>query len=104
MPKSHLVSFNAATRKTIRMHEPGSDGKIYFEETTDISPFLEMNKEIRKRVDERAPWKEGDLFARIPPAVYWNLPDHIRNDEKEFNKWLMHEDQEPFRTRGGRIA
>lgn len=103
MPKTHLVGFNQATRKTIRMHEPGADNKIYFEETTDISPVLELNKITRNRVDERAPWKEGDLFARIPPAVYWNLPPHIRDDEKAFNAWLNHDDQLPFRTRHGRV-
>lgn len=103
MPKTHMVKFDAVSRKTIRMHEPGHDDKIYFEEKTDISPILEMNKEIKKRVDENAPWKEGDLFARIPPQVYWDLPAEIRNDDKEFDRWLNHSDQEPFRLRTGRV-
>lgn len=103
MPKSHLVTFDAPTRKTLKMHEPGHTDEIVFETKADISPVLELNKLRRQRVDERAPWKEGDLVASIPPVVYWNLPEHIRNDPKEFDKWLNHDDQKPFRTRGGRV-
>lgn len=103
MPKSHLVKFDAVSRKTLKMHEPGHTGEIIFEQTTDISPHLELNKEMRKDLDGTRFADGQDLFARIPPEVYWNLPEHIRNDEKEFKKWLMHDDQEPFRLRNARI-
>lgn len=103
MPKSHLVTFDAVSRKTLKMHEQNADGDIIFETKADIAPILEMNKRIRNRVDERAPWKEGDKVATIPAVVYWNLPEHIRNDPEEFDKWLNHSDQEPFRTRSGQV-
>ena len=103
MPKSHLVSFDTPTRKTVRLHEQDAHGEIVLETKADISPVLEMNKVTRNRVDERAPWKEGDLVARIPPVVYWNLPPEIRNDPEEFDKWLNHTDQMPFRARLGQV-
>lgn len=100
----HLVSFDAVTRKTVKMHEArNADDDIVFETRADISPVLELNKETRNRVDENARWGDGDLVARIPPVVYWNLPKEIRDDPEAFDKWLNHEDQKPFKTRSGRV-
>lgn len=100
----HLVKFDAATRKSLHMYEANSDGDIILETKVDTTELTEINKAMYRQVDERARWGEGDLVARIPPAVYWSLPKHIREDEKEFEKWLDDPDQRVFRTRPGRLS
>ena len=89
------------------------DGKIRIVKETNVEAILAQNYEDRKYSTKEwgDSWeKDGESFvrfARIPLDVYYNenlLPRDIRNDPKEFIKWIQRPEQEAFRARWGNFV
>lgn len=87
------------------MHADPYTGDGYVETEQDVTDLIELNKAHYAMFDERARCaKDGEMVASIPITVYWNLPRHIREDEKEFRKWLDAPEQRHFRTHPTKLS
>lgn len=87
------------------MHADPYTGDGHVETTQDVTDIIEANKAHLATVDERHRCaKDGEMVASIPLTVYYSLPPHIRDDEKEFRKWLDHPDQRAFRTHPTKLS
>lgn len=98
----HLLTSDPITRKKTVWHDQ-SDGGAVIQAQQDIEPVLKMNKEERKEAGKDF---SGEMVkvASIPVAVYEDLMRRgIADNPERFKRWLNDPDNEPFRTRRGRV-
>lgn len=91
------------------LHFDATEDKYILETIHDQEAVLQANKDIRSTFDERAGWK-GDMHrvASIPLPLYFQLKyerglfrgQHLSEADR---RWLNNKDNEPFRTRPGRV-
>lgn len=75
-------------------------------ETEMAAPVLDDVIEANKQMYNDAPtrWGEGQLVARIPVHVYWDLKKKgVADDDAAMKRWLEDPDNRFFRVRPGSI-
>ena len=105
-------------RKVLLDTDPITKTKTYFyhdmdgenfvvQEEAEVDQVLAWNQAMRNQIDERARWGDaglGEKVASIPYIVWTTLPKELRDDNNELLRWLDRREQEPFRTRHGRLS
>lgn len=82
------------------------DGKWIIARDQEVESIFETNQQMRNQVDERARFKSDSMnhVAFIPLLVLEELRRKgILDDQKALRKWLNDRDNQPFRTRPGRV-
>ena len=98
-----ILNEDPITKKRNIFHTQGDEFVI--EKKVDVTDIIEANKAHLAMFDERQRCaKDGEMVASIPLSIYYALPKHIRDDEKEFRKWLDDPDQRAFRTHPTKLS
>lgn len=91
----------------------GSRQFFYYDEATDettietvqdAEPLMDLNLASYNSIDHRARWGEGQMVARLPLNIFWDLKQRgIIGNQKAFSRWLNDSENMKFRTRPGRV-
>lgn len=109
---SMLIDMDPVSRSRSTVYDdPDNENGVLIYEETDIEPILAMNAAMRAATDENCRWTKrggddrgvGEMVARIPASVYYQLPKDLREDNNALLQWLEQRDQDVFLTRRGRL-
>jgi hypothetical protein len=74
------------------------------ETVQDVEPLFDINAATFNSTDSRARWGEGQMVARLPLNIWWDLKQKgVIDDQKKFARWLNDSENMKFRTRPGRV-
>jgi len=100
-----ILKDDPVTKSRTIMHADPMTGDGHIEKIVDVTDIVEANKAHLAMFDERQRCAaDGEMVASIPLHIYYALPKHIREDEKEFRKWLDDSDQRAFRTHPTKLS
>jgi len=100
-----ILKDDPVTKTRTIMHADPYTGDGHIETRQDVTDIVEANKAHLAMFDERQRCaKDGEMVASIPLSIYYRLPKHIREDEREFRKWLDDPDQRAFRTHPTKLS
>ena len=89
-------------KKTMYADDYTGDGYVHTEQ--DVTELVEANKAHYAYFDGKARHaKDGEMVASIPLTVWYSLPKHVRDSDKELSKWLDDSDQRAFRTHPSKL-
>lgn len=99
MGKTHLIDYDPLTKVRRLLHIDGDE--YHYENVQDVEGRLELNRELRK---EQRPMGDVGRVASVPFVAYEKALREGHFDTPAKTKaWLNDRDQEPFRTREGRV-
>jgi hypothetical protein len=88
----------------VKQYFGSQDGKFHLFQEQDCEEVAEAAKATFNSTDERARWKDWNLVARIPLAIYYDLKKRgVADDPAAMKKWLNERDNRYFRTRPGKV-
>lgn len=102
-----IIKSDPIAKIQTKMHYSDADDSYVLETRQDANEILEGNKaslaSYRGAWESHAEW--GDLYARIPVSVWYDLKRQgIADDEKGLRRWLDDRDNLVFRRRPGKLS
>lgn len=102
-----IIKSDPVTKIKTKMHFSEHDDSYVLETQQDADEILAGN--LASRNSYRGSWERhgewGDLYARIPLGVWYDLKRQgIADDEAALRRWLDDRDNQVFRRRPGRLS